>query len=770
MSSFVSKFSLLLSGGVSGSLKGAFSQVTASTSKLKQQLDSVNQVSQKISSFKKLNEQLDSLRTKMDGGGKQGRRFQERLGALASEARKVNEEYQQQTARLEKLKATIAAGGGELKEVRADYKKTTSAVKKLGAQYEKLTAQQSELQTRFGRYRSNAAGKFSETSNKLREMSSELKKAGVNMNDLAASEKRLAAQTARTNRQLAHMGKAAHFRDMRQNAFDGFGGMAASAVTVAVPAKLAIDFEEQMAEVKKVVDFETPKQFQQMGKDILKLSTIIPMSAKGFADITAAAGQSGVARKELLQFSTDAAKMGVAFDIAGGKAGKIMAAWRAGLSEEGMGLSQERVVALADAVNYLSNKMNATAPDLAEVVRRMGAVGMSAGLTEVQVASLGAAFLAAGATPEVAGTAFKNFTNALTKGEAMTRSQRTALGRIGFGNPDQLARDMQTNAAATMTKVIEALAKAPKHKQGALAGMLFGEESKGAIMPLLNNLKLLKQALELTADKTNYLGSMQKEFEERSKTTSNTLDLLKNKFLRLGITVGTYFLPAINTGAKAIGNFIDKITGLVEKYPKLSGAVIGASMGLLGGTAALSALGMGFKFVAGGLGQAYHLFRAFTVALAANPFTVVIAGVGLLVAALWKLGYLERFVRGFRVAFYGWGREIKRIALPAVEALKKALAPLLGFFQKSPGRRQLQFWKDLGKQFGKLARIKLTELIKSITQLTIKFVEFGQAHPRLMAGIAGAIPALIAGSAAFKVLAATVRLPLAGLGENHRPD
>ena len=58
----------------------------------------------------------------------------------------------------------------------------------------------------------------------------------------------------------------------------------------------AIEFESVMADVRKVVDFETPKQFKEMGQDIINLSLKIPMAAEGLARIFADGGQSGIAR------------------------------------------------------------------------------------------------------------------------------------------------------------------------------------------------------------------------------------------------------------------------------------------------------------------------------------------------------------------------------------------------------------------------------------------------------------------------------------------
>ena len=61
------------------------------------------------------------------------------------------------------------------------------------------------------------------------------------------------------------------------------GAMAAPFV---MGVKAAIGFESAMADVKKVVKFETPQQFKDMSKDVLNLSKELPMSAEGIAAIS----------------------------------------------------------------------------------------------------------------------------------------------------------------------------------------------------------------------------------------------------------------------------------------------------------------------------------------------------------------------------------------------------------------------------------------------------------------------------------------------------
>lgn len=53
-------------------------------------------------------------------------------------------------------------------------------------------------------------------------------------------------------------------------------GVVAAVGTVIMPIKVAMDFESSMAEVRKVVDFDTPQQFKQMGDDLLQMTHRIP--------------------------------------------------------------------------------------------------------------------------------------------------------------------------------------------------------------------------------------------------------------------------------------------------------------------------------------------------------------------------------------------------------------------------------------------------------------------------------------------------------------
>lgn len=84
-----------------------------------------------------------------------------------------------------------------------------------------------------------------------------------------------------------------------------------------------------------------------------------------------------------------------------------------------IGLQLEKVAKASENYNVDTEMLDSV---LSNFIRRAGALGMVAGGLETEVAALGAAFLSAGASPEIAATALKKFTGTLTKGAETNNS------------------------------------------------------------------------------------------------------------------------------------------------------------------------------------------------------------------------------------------------------------------------------------------------------------------------------------------------------------
>jgi|GEM_PF-3428984 len=534
-----------------------------------------------------------------DAIGRKGKDLQQELGKLRL-GKRLTDDVVKYQAMLKRLKA---------------------AQDRLGPSNVKLTRRIAEIHERYLKAERSAA------------------KYGIRLRDLAGEQDRYSRAVARSERAIARQEAQARRRGVRREARGQILGLAATGLALAQPVRKAVEFESAMADVRKVVNFETPQQFKEMGRDILALSKRMPMAASGIADIVAAAGQSGIARQDLLEFAEAAAKMGVAFDLTGSEAGQMMANWRAGMK-----LTQPEVVGLADAVNHLSNNMNAQAPALGEVLQRMGPLAKSSGLAVSETAALAAALLSTGARAEVAGTGLKNFLGALTKGTAATKSQTEAFDALGL-DAVEMAERMQSDAKGAILEVLAAIKELDAAEQPAVISELFGEESKAAIMPLLANMENLTQAFDLVAEKSRYAGSMEAEYTERAKTTANELQLLANKATAAGVTMGGVFLPALRDVVGFLGRGAEAVAGFAEKHPELTKVVGFAAAGLF----SLKVATLGVKFGLSGIMDAAGLarsglglvatgFNVLKAAVMAHPVGAIIAGVALaagLIIANW---------------------------------------------------------------------------------------------------------------------------------------
>ena len=387
------------------------------------------------------------------------------------------------------------------------------------------------------------------------------------------------AQQKYINQQSKLNGLQEGMRSHGANALQ-YAGMAYS---VAQVADAAVKFESSMADVRKVVDFDSPEQFKQMGKDILDLSTRIPMAAEGLAQIVAAGGQSGIARDELLGFAEGAAKMGVAFDITAEQAGDMMAKWRTAFK-----MGQSDVVKLADKINFLGNTTAASAPLISDVVTRIGPLGSVGGVASGEIAALGASLVGSGVTSEIAATGIKNLILALVSGESATKSQNEAFAALGLNAVD-MAKYMQKDARGAILSVLEAVQRLDKEQQASVMAELFGKESISAIAPLLSNLDALKTNFNAVSDASKYAGSMEKEFQTRAETTANAMELMNNSIYRTKVAIGQGLLPAIAPVASVVADAATAVGNFATEYPNLTGAVLGGTGALFGVAAAASA-------------------------------------------------------------------------------------------------------------------------------------------------------------------------------------
>ena len=248
----------------------------------------------------------------------------QQLDTLGRSIKQLNTASDNVNAFKELRQSTIAA--------KQEWNAAEAEVKRLAKEIKNTEKPSKELNNSFRNAKKEAAiAKSGYEQNKaaLKEMSTSLQAAGVDTKNLAAEQNRLgqameilrkrqASLTALETKRQANLSKRSAYRSQMMD-------VVALGTSLYGLVKPAIAFESAMADVKKVVNFDTPQQIKEMEHDIKQLSKSIPITVEGLTKMVATGGQLGVPREKLAQFAEIASKMSIAFDITSEEASTSMA-------------------------------------------------------------------------------------------------------------------------------------------------------------------------------------------------------------------------------------------------------------------------------------------------------------------------------------------------------------------------------------------------------------------------------------------------------------
>ena len=579
---------------------------------------------------------------------------QKQLGTLGNAIKALDKTNENITS-FKKLRTDTVSTYQQWRTAEAEVKKLATAIKQTDNPSKQLT-------NSFRNAKKEAAlAKTAYQQNRisLSELSITLKQAGVDTKQLTKEQSALgkaldtlrSRQTALATIESKKQANLANRASYRAQMMD----VVALGTSLYGLIKPAVAFESAMADVKKVVDFDSPEELKQMESDIKKLSETIPLSLEGLTQIVAAGGQLGVAKSELTAFAETAAQMSVAFDITADEAGQSMAKLSNVLQMPIYEMSK-----VGDVINHLSNNIAATAPEITEVNLRAGAMAKTFGLSYNEVSALAGTFVSMGKSPEIAGTAINMMASRLKLIPVSSGAAREAFDQLGISMTEYTEMIESGRGKDALLAVLDALTKIQGVKRSQIMVDMFGENANRHINSLVESLDTLKANFELVANETEYAGSMQREFAARSATTENNLQLLKNQMAVLTTNVGATLLPAINSVVGIFGQAASSLAEFAEKHPTLIKYIGLAVAGMTSFKLASFALGYGFTFLKGGalaivgvfskvktifsvakiaLGAVIPVIKAVGTAFLTNPVGLIITGIAVgaaLIIKYWK--------------------------------------------------------------------------------------------------------------------------------------
>lgn len=355
----------------------------------------------------------------------------------------------------------------------------------------------------------------------------------------------------------------------------------------AVAVKSSIDLESAFAGVRKTVD-ATEEQFAELRKGFVDMSKEIPIATTELFGIGEAAGQLGIKREHILEFSEVMAKLGVTTNMSSTEAATALARL-ANIT----GMSMDNVDRLGSAIVALGNSLATTEAEIVQMGLRLAGAGKQVGLTEAQILSFSGALSSVGIRAEAGGTAFSKVMLEINNQVMGTGENLQLLAQISGMSADQFAQQWEEDAAGAILAFVQGLGDMQKQGENVMPLLeelgFSGDYIRDSLLRASGSSDKFANSLEVGSKAWQENIALNKEAEERFKTTASQLTLLKNNLGYVASTFGDILLPVINRAIQGyLIPLLDKIDSWDESTKRTAitiaglAAVIGPTLILLG--------------------------------------------------------------------------------------------------------------------------------------------------------------------------------------------
>ena len=366
-----------------------------------------------------------------------------------------------------------------------------------------------------------------------------------------------------------------------------FGKKATLGVSLPIAAasagvfKFAKDYESAFAGVRKTTD-ATEAEYQKLSKGIRQMSKEMPASAVSIAQVAEAAGQLGIKKEDILKFSKTMVDLGVATNLTATEAATSLARF-----SNIMGTSANDVDRLGSTIVHLGNNTATTEREIVEMGLRLAGAGKQVGLTEAQVLGLAAAMSSVGIEAEMGGSAMSKL---LVQMKLATTQGGEALDNFAKASgvsASQFKQAFEKDATSALLMFLKGLKNASAQGKSAieiLDDMGISEvRLRDTILRASEASDKFGDTLQLANQGWRENTALQKEAEQRYKTTESQLQIAKNKLIDIAITLGTNFLPKVNQVLNVVGDFADTLNNMSPTMQSVVGwtALAAASIGPL---------------------------------------------------------------------------------------------------------------------------------------------------------------------------------------------
>lgn len=323
-------------------------------------------------------------------------------------------------------------------------------------------------------------------------------------------------------------------------------------------AQSGIEFESAFAGVKKTTE-ATAKEYAQMKEEILAMTREIPASGEEISEVAEAAGQLGIEKEHLLDFSRTMIDLGESTNLTATESASNLAKF-ANITQ----MSADNYSNLGSVIVDLGNNFATTEADIVSMATRLASAGELAGFTEPQIMAIATAMSSVGIEADAGGSSMskiiKQVQVAVETGSDSLKDYASVAGKT----VDEFKKDFQKDGLAAVSDFIAGLNDVERNGKSATVILdemgLTEVRLSNTLLSLSNSGDLLSRAVETANDAWKENIALANEAAMRYETTESKIDVMQNGFNEMGIVMYDQFNEPLREGIDIVTDLVHEIT------------------------------------------------------------------------------------------------------------------------------------------------------------------------------------------------------------------
>lgn len=343
--------------------------------------------------------------------------------------------------------------------------------------------------------------------------------------------------------------------------------------------KASVDYESAFAGVRKTVN-ASEKDYKRLSDGIINMSKKLPVAATEIAEVAESAGQLGIKKKNILGFTKTIIDLGEATNMTREQAATEFARF-ANIVD----MPQKSFSRLGSSVVALGNNMATTESEIMTMSMRIAAQGKLVGMTESDITALSATMSSLGVEAEAGGTAMTTVLKKIDKAVDEGGQSLQAFAEASGLSAREFKAQWEKDPVKALQSFISGLASSKKEGKN-LSELLGDLGIKGVreadtILRMANNHELLGEAINISGKAWKENTALSDEANQRYKTMSSKLKVLKNNFIAFGISIGNAIAPFVIKVSDMLTGLFKKMSEMPDGF-KVAIAVVGTFAAALG--------------------------------------------------------------------------------------------------------------------------------------------------------------------------------------------